>query len=249
MDSLNNQFTMIGARGISVFFASQDYGAGCQNTDCPAGAKECYEPDYPGGSPYLTAVGATTGGTPGKTPNIGESTVWFSGGGFSYHNPRPSYQNAAVNGFLVSQASKLPPNNTYNPNGRGIPDIAAQGENCLICVDGNYEPVDGTSCSTPIVSGIFSLLNDLRFQNNMAPLGFVNPLLYSLYASHSDSYFDCNDGSVTQGCGGTGPLKEGWYCVNGWDPATGVGSPNYATLSKYVLQTGQKTIKHWRGRL
>jgi len=40
--------------------------------------------------------------------------------------------------------------------------------------------VGGTSCATPTFAGIVGLLNDLRAQANKPPLGFLNPLLYSI---------------------------------------------------------------------
>lgn len=38
----------------------------------------------------------------------------------------------------------------------------------------------GTSASAPLFAGLLSLFNDFLLQNNKPPLGFVNPLLYTM---------------------------------------------------------------------
>jgi len=39
--------------------------------------------------------------------------------------------------------------------------------------------IGGTSASCPAFAAIIALLNDVRLSNNLSPLGFLNPLLYS----------------------------------------------------------------------
>merc|ERR1712087_947138 len=51
---LNVEFQKAGARGISLLFASGDEGANCEGD-------EKYKPETPGSSPWVTAVGGTTG--------------------------------------------------------------------------------------------------------------------------------------------------------------------------------------------
>lgn len=60
-------------------------------------------------------------------------------------------------------------------------------------------PVDGTSCSSPTVAGLFASLNDVRFNANKAPLGFLNPLLYQLESSQSSVFTDITKGSNPSG--------------------------------------------------
>ena len=87
-------------------------------------------------------------------------------------------------------------------------------------------PVDGTSCAAPTAAGIFALLNDLRLAANTSSLGFLNPFLYQSAASLND---------ITAGSnGGCGLQERGFYAVAGWDPVTGLGTPNYAALAKAV---------------
>ena len=55
MDQCNTEFQKAGARGLSVLFASGDQGAWGRS-----GVGTSYHPDFPAGSPYVTAVGCWT---------------------------------------------------------------------------------------------------------------------------------------------------------------------------------------------
>jgi len=231
---LNNDLMMMGAAGISVLFASGDSGAG---GGCSSNSP--FLPDYPASSPFVTAVGGVSGGSAGKQP-LGESAWIDGGGGFSNYAPRQSYQTEAVSQYL-SNANDLPDASKYNSSGRGYPDIAAQSVDYEIIVNGKSEAVSGTSCASPTAGGVFALLNDLRAQNGMAKLGFLNPFIYATAAADPTAFNDCTEG-YNKGCGSG--VERGFNAAVKWDPATGNGSPNYEVLSKKVMQTGHHTVKH-----
>ena len=55
----NTEFAKVGARGVSLLISSGDGGvAGSQSSPCPGGI---FVPNYPAASPFVTAVGGTTG--------------------------------------------------------------------------------------------------------------------------------------------------------------------------------------------
>jgi subtilase family serine protease len=54
-----------------------------------------------------------------------------------------------------------------NSTGRGYPDVAAIAMNVAIVMQNNEYSVGGTSCAAPVVSAIFSLLNDIRIRNRV----------------------------------------------------------------------------------
>jgi subtilase family serine protease len=68
--------------------------------------------------------------------------------------------------------------------------------------------------------------------NQMAghALGFLNPALYKLAASSSyqQDFHDIIKGNNTQDVGGTS--VPGYAAAQGWDPITGLGSPNAEKL-------------------
>lgn len=95
-----------------------------------------------------------------------------SGGGFSNYFPRPTYQEAAVTKYLTYIGGEYA--GLYNACGRGIPDIAAQGQNFSTIWNGTVRPVDGTSAATPTAAAIFALVNDALIAAGKPPMGFLN---------------------------------------------------------------------------
>ncbi|KAH9064565.1 subtilisin-like protein [Lactarius vividus] len=208
-------FAQLGARGVSVLLPSGDEGVG-KNCKGESGNDQ-FVPEFPASCPYLTAVGGTTDYDP-------EVAAPLSGGGFSDHFPRPAYQDVAVSAFLERQSTHY--SGLYNPEGRGIPDIAAQALAFVVFVGDEDFVVDGTSCSTPTVAGIISLLNDYLITNGRPPLGFLNIRLYD------DGFAGLNDiiSGSNPGCG-----TDGFSAVPGWDPVTGLGTPDFEKLQNIFM--------------
>ena len=102
--------------------------------------------------------------------------------------------------------------------------MSAQATN--FCVTPFGCGIAGTSCASPTFAGVVALLNDVRLQAGKPSLGFLNPLLYANAAALND----VTTGS-TSGCGFSGG---GWPATAGWDAVTGLGTPNFAALSKIV---------------
>lgn len=128
-------------------------------------------PEFPSSCPYITSVGATF-----QVPEVAVSR-FFSGGGFSNYFARPPYQDSAVEGYLAQFPADLY-EGKFNRTGRGIPDVAALGDNLRIFFRGQPILIGGTSASSPTFAGIISLLNDARIEKKLPPLGFLNPFLY-----------------------------------------------------------------------
>ncbi|KAJ3923716.1 subtilisin-like protein [Lentinula edodes] len=220
-------FAQLGARGVSLTFSSGDGGVGDGDPD-PA-TQTCitndgtnkteFLPLFPASCPYVTAVGGTI--------HVPEVAVDFSGGGFSNYFPRPSYQDAAVAAFFENF-----PNGTYaglfNPNGRAFPDVAAQADNFQVIIGGQTGLIGGTSAASPTFAGFVALLNDARLKAGLPSLGFLNPLFYSTAIS---GFNDITTGNAP-GCG-----TEGFNATVGWDPVTGLGTPDVGKLVALVTST------------
>ncbi|KAJ6581843.1 family S53 protease [Mycena capillaripes] len=206
---LCNAYMGLGARGTSVLFASGDGGVeGGQAQQCST-----FQVAFPAGCPYLTAVGSVHGQSP-------ETASTFSSGGFSNYFTAPDYQADAVAGYLKALGNTN--EGLFNTSGRGYPDVSAQGENVQIVSGGQTGGVDGTSCSSPIFASVIGLINDQLVAAGKSPLGFLNPFLYSNAAALNDVTAGSNPG-----CG-----TDGFPAEAGWDPVTGLGTPNFAALSK-----------------
>ncbi|KAL1975119.1 hypothetical protein VTN31DRAFT_3511 [Thermomyces dupontii] len=231
-DETCNLFRLLGLRGVSVIFSSGDWGTGivCKANDGSERIK--FDPVYPASCPYVTSVGGTTGVNP-------ERAIDFSSGGFSDRFPRPKYQAEAVQSYLTKLGDRW--EGLYNANGRAFPDVAAQADNFIVRDKGQWVSVGGTSASAPVFAAIIANVNAELLKAGKAPLGFLNPWLYSLKGR---GFTDIVDGGST-GCPGTVPwtgLPAGhvpyasWNATEGWDPATGLGTPLFDELVKLALE-------------
>ncbi len=209
-------FAQLGARGISVFFSSGDSGVGANGTCVSNDGQNTpqFIPAFPAGCPWVTTVG----GTKGFEPEVAVSR-FGSGGGFSNYFKAPSYQKATVQKYIKSLNGEY--NGLYNKNGRGYPDVAAQGNHDALVWAGNISTVGGTSASSPSFAAVIALVNDALIAKGKPTLGFLNPWLYSgAYSALTDVL----SGSAI-GCNGSGfPAQEGWDAVTGW------GTPNFGKL-------------------
>lgn len=209
-----NEFAQLGARGVSIIFASGDDGVGRDGhcTSDESGTPR-FVPVFPASCPYVTSVGATR--------LVGPEAVAFdargsfvSGGGFSDYFPTPQYQKQHVNRYLQGLDTSLSP--YFNHWGRGYPDVSAIGYHYVVVWNGSGVLQDGTSASAPAFASLVALVNDALLAEGKPTLGFLNPLLYS---RGSEAFTDVTVGS-NFGCNTTGfPARKGW------DAASGLGTP------------------------
>ena len=229
----------LGMQGVSIVIASGDAGVGARGEACLGPDGTIFSPDFPATCPYLTALGATflpPGGNVSQDQEVAV-TRFGSGGGFSNIYPIPDYQASAVAGYFATDDPPYPyyeaTNDTgigagggiYNRAGRGYPDFSAVGDNVVIYNEGEAVLIGGTSASTPVFASILNRVNEERLAVGKSTVGFVNPTLYA----HPEVFHDITVGN-NPGCNTTG-----FTAATGWDPVTGLGTPNYpAILSLYL---------------
>ncbi|KAK4501576.1 hypothetical protein PRZ48_007385 [Zasmidium cellare] len=218
-----------------------------------------FNPSFPQSCPYVLSVGATqlnsddTVRDPESvmfqpqlseqaSDNCTEVTNFFtSGGGFSNYFDQPDYQKAAVSKYFnqhdpgypsydLSQdqqanLTSFPESGIYNRAGRGFPDVSANGANFNLFVNQTATQQAGTSLAAPIWASIFALINQARKDAGRAPVGFVNPVLYE----NPGVFHDITKGS-NPGCN-----TDGFSAVSGWDPVSGLGTPDFPALEKLFL--------------
>ncbi|KAK6974930.1 family S53 protease-like protein [Favolaschia claudopus] len=235
-------FAGISARGVSFLFSSGDGGVngGHDNGD------DCglFLASFPASCPWVTTVGATIGFNPELAANFtGDSAIIFilhpnspahhkyhlAGGGFSSIFPAPSYQTSAISNFLKTIPPSFPGSGKFNTTNRAFPDVSLQGVSFLINFRGEIEQALGTSASTPSVAGMVVLINDRLIGEGKPVLGFLNPFLYANEGAFNDvvkghnSGFECPASSVA------------FDAVPGWDPLSGLGTPNFPDLLAAAL--------------
>lgn len=228
-----NLYAQLGSRGVSVLFSSGDNGVGtaCQTNDGTNRTR--FAPQYPAACPWVTSVGGTEHTSP-------EQATFFSSGGFSDLWERPMYQHGAVEAYLSKLGGKW--HGLYNPRGRGFPDVAAQSVNYAVYENGKLVGLEGTSCASPMFAGVVGLLNDARMRHHKPSMGFLNPFLYTIGRRGLN---DVTHGGST-GCDGharfNGPPNgspvvpyASWNATEGWDPVTGLGTPDFQKLMEMAL--------------
>ena len=80
--------------------------------------------------------------------------------------------------------------------------------------------------SHQVFAAVVSLLNDARIAAGLSTLGFLNPWLYAKGLEGLNDIIGGNN----PGCG-----TDGFEAVEGWDPVTGLGTPNFGLLKHLVL--------------
>lgn len=164
------------------------------------------------------------------------SVNYSSGGGFSNVYPIPSYQKSAIATYFAEHDPGLPyysglaPDSSnvyalpdvaalagtsggiYNRIGRGVPDVAANGDNIATYTGGEFSLSGGTSASTPIFAAIVNRINEERLKRGKKTVGFLNPVLYE----HPEVLNDVVNGT-NKACQG-----EGFNAVKGWDPVCSI---------------------------
>ena len=164
------------------------------NARVPAGTHNAiFEPEFPASCPFVTSVGGTTNleretaATKSTISIIGRLGYTASGGGFSSLFRRPDYQMTAIDSYIYGQVpKKYYSEPSFYSHGRGIPDVSAFSTNFPTVVGGITFPVGGTSAATPLWAAVVALLNDYEAEHGRPPLGFINPLLYSLESGLRD---------------------------------------------------------------
>jgi tripeptidyl-peptidase-1 len=238
------EFMKLGTMGVSVVVASGDSGVAGRGGDptpsnCLGPNGKIFAPDFPASCPYITAVGATEMQSGSLPADHKEQAVtrFPSGGGFSNIYKAPDYQTQAVADYFAKAAPSYPyyesvdnssfgaNNGIYNRIGRGYPDVAAIGDKVIIYNKGTPSSIGGTSASAPVFAGILTRINEERLAAGKSTVGFVNPVLYA----HSEAFFDVTKGT-NAGCN-----TDGFSAAEGWDPVTGLGTPNYPALLKVFM--------------
>jgi kumamolisin len=179
--------------------------------------------DYPASSPNALACGGTTLTGDTSTYTITSEVVWneqasnegATGGGVSDIYPLPTWQ---ANAGVPAQAGGS------TSGGRGVPDVAGNADpvsGYLVVIDGQQQPVGGTSAVAPLWAGLIARLA----QATGKKFGLLQPLIY---ASVAPGVAQAGFNDITQGNNGS------YSAGPGWDACSGLGSPNGTALLRVL---------------
>lgn len=160
---------------------------------------------YPAASPYVTAVGGVVLTTYATNSTINSESGWtLSGGGFG-PDTRPTWQ-ADIGWSLYPL--------------HGIPDVAAVGGSPMAVVfEATYLVAEGTSFASPTWAGFLA-----DIESYVGPsFTYSETHLYGIYANRTAWRQAFHD--IVQGA-------NGYQDTVGWDPVTGIGTPNVGRLAQ-----------------
>ena len=171
---------------------------------------------WPSDSAWVQGVGGTQVFTQSPAGPWASETTWQDGGGgiSPNHIPIPDWQIATVEQCID------PCSTTY----RDGPDVSGNAYwSYYVCADQEActaNEYGGTSFAAPMWAGYLALANQQNAQNGNAPLGFINPSLYTigLGSNYDNDFHDITTGS------------NGYNATVGYDMATGWGTMNGAGL-------------------
>lgn len=220
-DGVTDQiFQQMAAQGQSYFNGSGDWGAYWDNLH------NYGTPPNDGGlltSPYITLVGGTTLTTTTNGAWASE-VVWneatngiSSSGAISSVYPIPAWQQG------VSMAG-----NGGSGTMRNTPDVAmVAGPIFIIYGSGQQDWLSGTSAAAPLWAAFTALANQQAAANELPPIGFINPALYSigLSSNYSLSFHDVTAGNNTNSF-----CPTNFFAAPGYDLCTGWGTPRGSNL-------------------
>ena len=188
----------------------------------------------------IAGLGAKCSSSTFNATGAAEVAWTFSGGGFSHVFSRPDYQ-----GTLPAGSTAIP------ASARGVPDIAFQASSATGALvylslppDGNdsnigqtgWYDIGGTSLSCPQWAGLVAIADQLnKAKYGQTGLGLINPALYKLAsqpAKYAADYFDVAHTAIAGVANDNqeDPSIPGYPATQGWDPVTGLGTPNAAAL-------------------
>jgi hypothetical protein len=209
--SVDSVFT---APGMSYLAATGDSGAAVS---------------WPSVSSNVLAVGGTTltyTGT-GARSEIG----WTgTGGGVSAYTATPGYQTPAVPG-LGSLGRRAVADVAFNADPASGQYVAVQTPGSASV---SWLSVGGTSLSTPQWAGLLAVANASRAQVGKTALGAPHAVLYGQISTVPGTYYSAFS-DITQGTDGPCALCT---AKAGYDPLTGLGTPNVTGLLSALVGAG-----------
>ena len=124
----------------------------------------------------------------------------------------------------------------YGNAGRGYPDVSLSSYDYLIRDEKKIICTSGTALSAAVFAGMITSINAARLADGKGSIGWLNPTLYANPHIFEDMII--GDSS----CDRNGRCRaQGFSATKGWDPISGLGSVDYATLEKLFLSHGSKS--------
>ncbi len=226
IQNLDKLYAKAAGQGVTAFFATGDFGVA--NPNLQGKVFPFATVTYPPSSANVVAVGGTQTGPTASITSYQPEAVWndgfgAGGGGYSTVFSEPSYQSGAG----IPDSSGM----------RGLPDVSMNAAVIsAVLIFESFDPagagwvqIAGTSEATPLWAGTDAVMNQAD-----GSLGFLLPRLYQIYANptlYAEAFHD-----ITTGNNSFGGIT-GYSAATGWDPASGIGTPDANGLATALKST------------
>ncbi len=227
LETENQIFQRMAMQGQTMIAASGDSGSSDCFSASSGGGIPAFDTDLavddPGSQPDVISAGGTTLPSSGvaaqvvwnacqrpslptcaRTSRSGQLVNGATGGGFSIHWSKPSYQPTTAGG-----------------SNRAVPDLSYPSdpsEGAVVAFwDGAWHGFGGTSVAAPTNAGLFADTN----QGCFSSLGMIGPNLYAHGGSGNANFTDITTGDNDFSDANSGD----WAAVTGYDPVSGLGTP------------------------
>lgn len=231
------------AQGQTYMTASGDCGApgmpgSDPPTDTPSGLGVGGTDVYPYPSGVFRAEFAWNGTNDPSCTTTGANDAG-STGGFADNSGAWNTSSIAVPWYQRSMTG-FPTAENY----RGVPDVSAIGGTWItMYYTGAWTLSAGTSLASPSWAGMLDLIYDYNASANKAN-GLAN---YDLYLIAESANYDTGFHDVVVGNNIVPSYGAGYTCNVGWDPVTGLGSPDVGKLAMLLAEQNGNTA--WLGTM
>ena len=211
-----NLVAQLALQGQSFFQASGDNGA--YNESALGGLTNDLRDQ-----PAVTVVGGTDlTMTPPGASYVSETTWPSSGGGIASTTVNGDGVRTGIPSYQVGLATAA---NQASTVFRNLPDVSLVATNIGTIVSGRFLGLGGTSAAAPLWAGFMALINQQGKSNDLASVGFANPVLYLIAKSpsYATSFHDITTGSNPTSTPGSFVT---FSATAGYDLATGLGTPS-----------------------
>lgn len=205
LQSYNALFQKAAQAGVTICVASGDGSA----SDREASGLHV---DFPASSPWVLACGGTSLVCPDRnySSSTTSETVWGTG------SATASGGGGGFSTVFARPSYQTSATASYATPGRAVPDVCGDADPATgwtIYIRGASMVIGGTSAVAPLWAGILGSINYNKF---------LNTVLYSGWQANNALLHDITSGS------------QGFSAGVGWDPASGLGSPNGSLLLPFL---------------
>eukprot|EP00762_Andalucia_godoyi_P004227 ANDGO_05490.mRNA.1 Tripeptidyl-peptidase 1 len=168
-----------------------------------------------------------------------------SAGGYSMFHMKPEYQWGFGHEYERFFRFRHPTmeHNVHRFN-RQVPDLSITAQSYATVLFEGVQWTGGTGNSATVMASMLALMNDRLVKAGKPRVGFVNPFLYESARSFPEAFEDIRVGMNPQTRALGVRCFRSHEAFEGWDPVSGLGSPNFDSLLSILVSGGLQSTAY-----